>query len=421
VQAALELKRQELTNLLTQDASIAFASGVASFLDSGAHNAETVLAFAQMYYRIFRDDDLAAVTSCDELQFTSLFRKPSVLIVEVSQRDVQRIRPVLNLFFAQLFREAARYAENQPRCRLPIPLNIHLDDFAAAMGRIPEIGQHLNLARSRDVRVTAAIQSLSQIEHFYGTEAESVIGGFSSYVFKSPVTLRDAEWASQHSGTCTVETFDETQELSRDDQVSWQTTSRTQRLHPRRVLMPEDVRLAPEHFLYGRASTVILPQVPVFQAWFRPAYDTPGLAEQFGKVAQRRRQQVLRRKPLVYVAPSLTSTTARSPESPLTPQKLAPDALRRKMEELRDKSDWNNTTGSARAWWTSFEMENRERLEVVVRLLEELVQRKATITEFFLAYVYSNTDNIQANLHYLDYVRLKKSEEDKKKKKTKPS
>jgi len=40
--------------------------------------------------------------------------------------------------------------------------------------------------------------------------------------------------------------------------------------------------------------------------------------------------------------------------------------------------------------------------------------RKATI-EFFLAYVYSNTDNIQANLSYLDYTRLKKEEEKKKK------
>ena len=40
--------------------------------------------------------------------------------------------------------------------------------------------------------------------------------------------------------------------------------------------------------------------------------------------------------------------------------------------------------------------------------------RKATITEFFLAYVYSNTDNIQANLSYLDYTRLKKEEERKK-------
>ena len=51
----------------------------------------------------------------------------------------------------------------------------------------------------------------------------------------------------------------------------------------------------------------------------------------------------------------------------------------------------------------------------IFRLAEELKKREATITEFFLAYVYSNTDNIQANLHYLDYTRLKKREEERKK------
>ena len=54
------------------------------------------------------------------------------------------------------------------------------------------------------------------------------------------------------------------------------------------------------------------------------------------------------------------------------------------------------------------------RKALVLRLAEELFNRQATITEFFLAYVYSNTDNIQANLHYLDYTRLKKEEEKKK-------
>ncbi len=37
-----------------------------------------------------------------------------------------------------------------------------------------------------------------------------------------------------------------------------------------------------------------------------------------------------------------------------------------------------------------------------------LVDRQSTITEFFLTWVYSNTDDIQANLHYLDYLRRKK-------------
>ncbi len=84
-----------------------------------------------------------------------------------------------------------------------------------------------------------------------------------------------------------------------------------------------------------------------------------------------------------------------------------------KLAEVKTQLDWDNTTGSARKWWEAFENENKPRTTLVLRLAEELQIRKATITEFFLAYVYSNTDNIQANLHYLDYTRLKKEEERK--------
>ena len=86
-----------------------------------------------------------------------------------------------------------------------------------------------------------------------------------------------------------------------------------------------------------------------------------------------------------------------------------------KLTEVKKSLEWDNTTGSARKWWEAFESENKTRTPLVLRLAEELQTRKATITEFFLAYVYSNTDNIQANLSYLDYSRLKKDEEKKKK------
>jgi hypothetical protein len=86
-----------------------------------------------------------------------------------------------------------------------------------------------------------------------------------------------------------------------------------------------------------------------------------------------------------------------------------------RLEDVKWVLDWANTVGSAKKWWKAFENENTHRLHLVLRLAEELADRKGTITEFFLAYVYSNTDNIQANLHYLDYTRLKKLEEKQKK------
>ncbi len=91
------------------------------------------------------------------------------------------------------------------------------------------------------------------------------------------------------------------------------------------------------------------------------------------------------------------------------------DELLEKLESVKVNLDWRNTTGSAEKWWNEFEAVNKTRFPLVLRLAEELQVRRATITEFYLSYRESQTDNIQANLSYLDYTRLKKEEERKKK------
>jgi ATP-dependent Clp protease ATP-binding subunit ClpX len=77
--------------------------------------------------------------------------------------------------------------------------------------------------------------------------------------------------------------------------------------------------------------------------------------------------------------------------------------------------DLANASKHATKWWSAFEKQNESRLRLVLLVAEELRNRKATINEFFLAYVHSNCDNIQANLHFLDYIRLKREEDAKKK------
>jgi hypothetical protein len=87
------------------------------------------------------------------------------------------------------------------------------------------------------------------------------------------------------------------------------------------------------------------------------------------------------------------------------------ERLRQKLKEVKNDSlGGKETTGSALKWWNAFEKEQEQNLPLVYRLAEELRNREASITEFFLAYVYSNTDKIQANLDYLDYVRISKRE-----------
>ncbi len=94
----------------------------------------------------------------------------------------------------------------------------------------------------------------------------------------------------------------------------------------------------------------------------------------------------------------------------------SPARIARRLERVKIDIGVPNTEGCAKKWWEEFEKNNRKRTALVLRVAEELLIRRATVTEFFLAYVYSNCENIQANLHYLDYTRLKKREIDEKKK-----
>jgi len=83
-------------------------------------------------------------------------------------------------------------------------------------------------------------------------------------------------------------------------------------------------------------------------------------------------------------------------------------AVRDSLDRIKaEHLEWTELDGSARKWWEDFEEDNADKLPLVHRLAEELRNRQATIADFFTAYVYSNTNDIQANLHYLDYMLQK--------------
>ena len=88
------------------------------------------------------------------------------------------------------------------------------------------------------------------------------------------------------------------------------------------------------------------------------------------------------------------------------------ERIREHIDSLKEETlDLLNGSEGAVKWWDEFEQENSQRPSLIVRLLEELARRKATLNEFYLACNYSNTENVQASLHYLDYLRLKKRDE----------
>ncbi|MFM7832317.1 MAG: hypothetical protein ACKPJD_11025, partial [Planctomycetaceae bacterium] len=58
----------------------------------------------------------------------------------------------------------------------------------------------------------------------------------------------------------------------------------------------------------------------------------------------------------------------------------------------------------ARVWWNKLLERHRGRLDVMVRLLEELQQRRTMMQRFYEITNLSGTDDVLSNLHFLDYL-----------------
>lgn len=388
----------------------------AAFLRSGSQNAETCLSDAGMRMLTFLDRSLCAVMSHGELDISRIFSRPSVLVVEMGEENIERLRPIFSLLVTQLLNEALRVAGSRADAALPFPVTLVLDEFASALGRLPDFHVRLNTLRSRRVGIVAACQGLNQLRLVYGAAAETVLGAFNTKVFFPSLENEDAEYASRLSGTMTA--LVPTRRLDCSAEVSgglMEMSAESLSLVARRVFLPDEIRAPRKHWALGAPATVFLPQTPPFQAYFTPAYRQPELAPLLlrGKMSKPRR----RRKPLSYTPSSLPPTDegAKRLSNGITDARgCADETVRDLLEVTKGKIEWEKTTGSARKWWLAFENENEHRLPLVLRLAEELALRKATVSEFFIAYVYSNTDSIQANLHYLDYTRLKGEQEKKK-------
>ena len=171
-----------------------------------------------------------------------------------------------------------------------------------------------------------------------------------------------------------------------------------------------------------KQATFFMPETPVFQGHLTPYYQIPTMLNDIDKYSTEEYEVKLRTSPITYeeveqplpqkvqTAPATgVQPNAGQPIAKITPNKVAArpsdQELWKALNELKDKTlDWENTKGDAKKWWEAFEEENKTRIALVLKVAQEIASRKASITDFFLAYVYSNTDNIQATLAYLDYT-----------------
>ena len=404
---------------------------------SGSQNSDTIMSELAMRLSAWDLATIRATTSQMELDLEKLIEEPTLFIIELRESELEMLRPLANVIIVEILRFLTKRAERCPGSCLPRPVGLVIDEFASSLGRLPDIHVKLNTLRSRNVSIVAAIQSIAQIKANYGDDADSVLAGFSTKILMPMLDVQDSEWASKESGQMTIR-FKTVSTGSNKKIIEWFASNNEgsqEQVQQRAVLTPDEIGRPADNI-----STFFFPNTPVFQGHLVPYYEIPEMLRRIQEFDSASEELKIRDSAIEYdeklpmvdapgaaangAAPGGAAPGATGYGYPYDPFATPPgisnttgwtdQQITDKLEETKKKLDWENTTGSARKWWEAFESENKTRMALVLRLAEELSIRTATITEFFLAYVYSNTDNIQANLCYLDYTRLKKEEEKKK-------
>lgn len=388
----------------------------ARYVAEGNKNAETITATIAECTAFI--DEIEEFLSKNEFSFASFAQKGGVLIVEIDQADVRRLRPFVTLFLTRLKSSLQRAANSSATGQLSNKTVFIIDELIAS-GPVPGLAEDLHTCRELNFGFIAGAQSISQLATIYGYEAQAVLDGFQTQIaIAGGLDEVTAEHFSRRSGVASIAlpAVHEPGEPDGDLAVSrnWQLSSRP-------VFLPSEIACPTEHPELGMPATIIVGdgKTPAFQAYLTPCYQNGALERLMDEVALTADDGDLRKSPLKRRRRSTPTTVNPVPnvQSGISDTKgWTESQLKSKLEQVRKSLDWDNTTGSARKWWNAFEDENKTRVALVLRLAEELAIRKATVTEFFLAYVYSNTDNIQANVHYLDYKRLKEEEEARKRK-----
>ncbi len=380
--------------LETKPAAIRTCRTFVELARSESQNADTIMSELGMRLAAWDLKDIRATTALPELDVECLISEPTLFIVELRESELEMLRPLANVIVVELLRFLTKRAESCPGHSLPIPVSLVIDEFASALGRLPDIHVKLNTLRSRNVSIVAAIQSIGQVKANYDKDGESVLSGFSTKIFMPALDFQDAEWASKETGTMTVRFNIASSGKNKRmiDYFGHLNENLQEQVQQRAVLTPDEIGRPADNI-----STFFLPNTPVFQGHLVPFYKVPELV----KMMDEGQKEVvpLRDTPIEYeeVLPEPSTRSNSGKQIEYTPEQL---------EASKKSLGYDSLPSEIKEWWDEFERLNKDNLSTVASLIVELVRRNITIADFYHVAVTTGETDIAKILHAIDNSML---------------
>ncbi len=206
------------------------------FKQAGPKTAKSILVSASTRLAAFNTEEMARLTSRDDLSLGTLGDRKRVIFAVIPDEDTT-FNYLVGLLYSQAFRELYHAADNKYGGRLPVPVRVLMDEFANVA--LPEDFERvLATCRSRDISINIVIQNMAQLKKLFKDSWENVTGNCDTLLYLGGNEASTHEYISKMLGKATIDTRTRgvTKGRSGSSSTNYQNAGRE-------LLMPDEVRM----------------------------------------------------------------------------------------------------------------------------------------------------------------------------------
>ncbi len=184
---------------------------------------------------LFYNPVIDAVTSSNDFDLREIRKKRMSIYVGVTPDDLQRLSPLINLFFQQLIDLNTReLPEQNPLLKHQVLLL--MDEFAA-IGKVNILSRGISYVAGYGLRLLTIVQSPSQLRETYGHDgAETLIENHALQIVFAPKNPKVAREISEGLGNTTIKNRSRGRQLSGKGSRSENVSD-----HNRALMLPQEI------------------------------------------------------------------------------------------------------------------------------------------------------------------------------------
>lgn len=172
-----------------------------SYLNNHEKTRSSILETFSGYFELFDDPMIDAATSSSDFDLTQLRREKISIYIGFTDDDMERLSPLLTLFWQQLISIMIKRVPDP--VDEPYPLLCLIDEFSS-LGRIERLRRSLKLLREYRVRCVLIMQYIAQTYEQYSHDEAKAFTNIKTKIAFATEDLNDAEYVSKLLGTRTV-------------------------------------------------------------------------------------------------------------------------------------------------------------------------------------------------------------------------